>query len=70
MNKKQPRLIHIHADSEILTVHEIVEEKKAVKRLEQIRDGFLELNERPEYYRRFPNAKLTVRTVLINPTLL
>ena len=63
-NKSAKRLIHIHAKSKIYEVFEVVEEDKAVERLENIRDNFLSLNAR-----RGNEDKLKVSTVVINPTL-
>lgn len=56
--------IHIKATSEVYSVNEIVPEKKAVKRLEQIRDHFVYLNNRNKN-----EATLTVKTCIHNPVL-
>lgn len=58
------RFIHIKAVSDIFSVNEIVPEKKAVKRLEQIRDHFMYMNSRSKN-----DNKLIVKTCVHNPTI-
>ncbi len=58
------RFINIRAESKILSVNETVPEKKAVKRLQEIRDSFKYLNER-----RKADDTLKVQTCLANPEL-
>lgn len=62
-------LIHIKAVSPYFEVYEIIPENKAVMRLRKIRDNFLWYNTHYEFSSRFPNAKLTVKTCVYNPTL-
>ena len=61
------KIIHIVAESEILSVYEFCSEDKAVKRLTQILESFKKLNSRPSIFKRFPGAKLKVRTCVANP---
>lgn len=76
------RNIHISAVSDIYAVYEVVPESKAVKRLEQIRDGFLQIkqhhlssikNNKSEdsasKYETLNNLKLVVKIGIHNPFL-
>lgn len=58
------RLIHISAKSEIYSVFELVPEKKAVKRLLNIKKSFEFLNSRTRM-----QHKLVVNTCVHNPEL-
>ena len=64
--KKIQRLVHIHAESEIFSVDEIVIESKSVSRLTEIRDGFSCIKYK---YKGTDDIILKVRTRVINPEL-
>lgn len=61
MSKKQKpeqRIVHIHAKCDAFEVWEHIAENKAIRRLIQIRS-----------YKRLFEDKLTVNTVVVNPTM-
>lgn len=63
------RYIHISARSPFLSSDEIIAESKAVERLTDIRKGFERLNSNPKYYKKYPDARLSVTTGVHNPEL-
>lgn len=64
---KEERFIRIDAQSEIFSVKEDVPESKATKRLTKIRELFILANNKHGY--TYPNAKLKVKTWVLNPEL-
>lgn len=57
------KIIHIHAKCEAFEIWEQVPEKKAVRRLINIRKNFTNLKNRSQYY----NDSLIVKTLVVNP---
>lgn len=57
--------IHIIATSEFMSIDEVVSEKKAEKRLKDIRNIWVN----SVRHRQNPNDKLTIKTVVVNPSL-
>ena len=55
------KIIHIHAKCEAFEIWEQVPEKRAVRRLINIRKNFTNLKN------RFRNDNLTVKTIVVNP---
>lgn len=60
------RLIHISAESELMSVYEVVPESRAEKRLIDIREGFIKMKNRSYKY---GHLKMKVTTGVHNPTL-
>lgn len=65
--KKTEKLIHIHAESVVLSVDEIVLESKCVQRLCEIREVFVMAGR--HHIGNFNLLKFQVRTRVINPEL-
>lgn len=65
---KNKTFINILAQSDVYEVREIIEESKAPKRLQQIREHYEYLNDR--HKRRDNKRPLTVKTSVANPPLL
>ena len=61
------KFIHVKAESEVLSVNEIVAEKNAVKFLTGIRKSFEYLKHK--YRESYPRASLLVKTCVHNPEL-
>jgi hypothetical protein len=61
--------IHIKAVCPYFSVYEIISQSKAVKRLENIRSHFLWYNAQSKFYDKYPEAKLSVTTGVVNPEL-
>lgn len=59
------KIIHIKAESDLISVNELCPEKNAVKRLSKIRDSFMYLSSK--FRSSYPDAKLIVKTCVHNP---
>lgn len=57
------KIIHIHAKCEAFEIFEQVPEKKAVRRLINIRANFKQLKNRTQFF----DDILVVKTLLVNP---
>jgi hypothetical protein len=57
------KIIHIHAKCRAFEIFEQVPEKKAVRRLNSIRNNFTHLKKRIQ----FSDDSLSVKTIVVNP---